>query len=91
MLAAIEQAVAAGVPVVWMGELPSRAIGLADAEVRDADVNARIESLRGAVTFVGSAEQIPAAISNAGSHTSVEPSRRGRNADLRTASARHQW
>ena len=73
MLAAIEQAVAAGVPVVWMGELPSRAIGLADAEIRDADVNARIESLRGAVTFVGSAEQIPAAISSAGVTPPLSP------------------
>lgn len=73
MLEAIEQAVAAGVPVVWMGELPSRAVGLADAEVRDAEVNARVATLQAAITLVASVEEIPAAISNAGVTPPLRP------------------
>ena len=46
LLAAVERAVAAGVPVVTIGALPTRAVGWADADRRDADVGERSARLR---------------------------------------------
>jgi len=73
MLQAIERAVEAGVPVVWLGDFPERADGLVDAEARDAMVTSLVESLRGSVVVVSSVEEIPAAISNAGVTPSLSP------------------
>jgi hypothetical protein len=66
MLEAIERAVEAGVPVIWAGDFPERADGLVDPQARDAMVSALVESLRSTVVVVSSADEIPAAISNAG-------------------------
>jgi hypothetical protein len=73
MLEAIERAVEAGVPVVWVGDFPERADGLVDAQARDAMVSVLVESLRSTVVVVSSAEEIPAAISNAGVTPSLSP------------------
>ena len=73
MLEAIERAVEAGVPVVWLGDFPERADGLVDAEARDALVNSLVESLRGTVVAVSSVEEIPAAIADAGVTPSLSP------------------
>ncbi|TFH26533.1 MAG: hypothetical protein E4H00_10500, partial [Myxococcales bacterium] len=86
MLEAIERAVEAGVPVIWMGEFPERAIGLVDAQARDAEVRSRVENLRSLVVLVSSVEEIPATISNAG----VTPSLRPADATGLQASVQHR-
>lgn len=73
MLRGIERAVDAGVPVIWIGEFPERAPGLVDAEARDAEVRARVESLRPRVQQVSSTDEIPLVISNAGVTPSLSP------------------
>jgi hypothetical protein len=73
MLDAIERALDAGVPVIWMGEFPERAIGLVDAQARDAEVRSRVESLRSMVVLVSAVEEIPTAISSAGVTPSLRP------------------
>jgi len=73
MLSGIERAATAGVPIIWVGELPERADGLRDAQARDAEVATLVERLRLLVTVVPSAEDIPEAIANAGVTPSVGP------------------
>jgi hypothetical protein len=73
MLQAIERAIEAGVPVVWVGDFPERADGLVDPEARDAMVSSLVESLRSTVAIATSVEEIPAAISNAGVTPSLSP------------------
>jgi hypothetical protein len=73
MLSGIERAAAAGVPVIWIGELPERADGLLDAQARDAEVATLVERLRLLVTVVPSVEDIPGAIANAGVTPSLGP------------------
>jgi hypothetical protein len=73
MLEAIERAAEAGVPVIWIGDFPERAIGLVDAQARDAEVRSRVENLRSTVSIVSSVEEIPTAISNAGVTPSLSP------------------
>jgi hypothetical protein len=73
MLEGIERAAAAGVPVIWVGELPERADGLLDAQARDAAVAALAERLRLLVTVVPSVEAIPGAIASAGVTPSIGP------------------
>lgn len=65
-LAAIQAAVDAGVAVVWLGDFPSRADGLVDAESRDARVDALVASLQSSVALVPNAGSIPSALSDAG-------------------------
>jgi hypothetical protein len=73
MLEAIERAVEAGVPVVWMGEFPARAIGLVDAQARDAEVRSRVENLRSVVALVSAVQYIPTAKASAGVTPSLSP------------------
>jgi len=73
MLEAIERALEAGVPVVWMGDFPERATGLFDAQARDDEVRSRVTNLRPTVRVVSSPEEIPTAISNAGVAPSLGP------------------
>ena len=73
MLSGIERAAAAGVPVIWIGELPERADGLLDAQARDAAVATLVERLRLLVTVVPSVEDIPGAIASAGVTPSLGP------------------
>jgi hypothetical protein len=73
MLEAIERALEAGVPVVWMGDFPERATGLFDAQARDDEVRSRVANLRSTVRLVSSPEEIPTAISNAGVTPSLGP------------------
>ena len=73
MLEAIERAADAGVAVVWIRDFPERAIGLVDAQARDAEVRSRVENLQSTVRIVSSVEEIPTAISNAGVTPSLSP------------------
>lgn len=73
MLAGIERAAEAGVPVIWFGDFPERADGLVDAEARDAEVETLVESLRAVVTVVSSVEDIPLAIAGEGVRPSLGP------------------
>jgi len=73
MLDAVEQAVEAGVAVIWLGEFPARAIGLVDAQARDEAVSSRVASLQSTVTIVSSVEEITAAISSAGVTPTLSP------------------
>jgi hypothetical protein len=73
MLRAIERAAEAGVPVVWIGDFPTRAAGLFDAQARDAEVSVLVESLRSTVRIVSSVDEIPAAIAAAGVTPSLGP------------------
>lgn len=63
--AGIQRAADAGVPIIWMGDFPERADGLADAEARDAEVAALVETLRPMVVEVTSVAEIPSAIADA--------------------------
>ena len=73
MLAGIERAAQAGVPVIWFGDFPERADGLVDAEARDAEVETLVESLRAVVRVVSSVEGIPLAIAGEGVRPSLGP------------------
>ena len=73
MLAGIERAAQAGVPVIWFGDFPERADGLVDAEARDAEVETLVESLRAVVRVVSSVEDIPLAIAGEGVRPSLGP------------------
>jgi hypothetical protein len=73
MLLGIERAAAAGVPVIWVGEFPERAYGLGDAQARDVEVAALVESLRPLVTVVASVEDIPGVIASSGVTPSLGP------------------
>ena len=73
MLSGIERAAAAGVPVIWIGELPERADGLVDAQARDTEVATLVERLRLLVTVVPTVEDIPGAIASAGVTPSIGP------------------
>jgi len=73
MLSGIERAAAAGVPVIWIGELPERADGLLDAQARDAAVATLVERLRVVIKVVPTLEDIPTAIANAGVTPSLGP------------------
>ncbi len=73
LLAGIERAADAGVPVVWIGELPERSDGLVDAQARDAEVEALVESLRSLVIMAPSVSDVPVAIANAGVTPSLSP------------------
>lgn len=66
VLAAIEAAANAGVAVLWLGEFPSRADGLVDAEARDEMVGQLAKSLQGKVLQTPGAAEIPSALSAAG-------------------------
>ncbi|MFW2388857.1 MAG: glycosyl hydrolase [Polyangiales bacterium] len=72
-LAGVQRAVDEGVTVIWLGEFPARADGLVDAEARDAALDALVETLRAAVVVVGSVEEIPAALADAGLRPSLSP------------------
>ncbi len=73
VLASIQNAAAAGVPVVWLGALPARADGLVNAETRDAEVTALAETLAGAVAQVADATEIPTALLAAGIAPALHP------------------
>ncbi len=73
VLAAIDAAAAAGVPVIWLGPFPSRADGLVDAQARDAAVTALVESLRSRVIEVASPREIATALIDAGVSPPLEP------------------
>ena len=73
MLHGIQRAAEAGVPVVWIGDFPERANGLVDAQARDAEVRAAVQSLRSVVTIVASIPEIPAAMASAGLRPSLSP------------------
>jgi hypothetical protein len=73
MLAGIQRAADAGVPVIWIGDFPERADGLVDAQARDAEVETLVESLRSVVVVAPSVADIPAVIANAGVTPSLSP------------------
>jgi hypothetical protein len=73
MLAAIQAAADAGVPVVWLGGFPSRANGLVDAATRDARVTTWVQSLESSVTTVEHASEIPGALVEAGVTPVLQP------------------
>jgi hypothetical protein len=73
MLAGIQRAANAGVPVIWIGDFPERAAGLVDAQARDAEVEALVKSLRSIVVLVPSVADIPTAIASAGVTASLSP------------------
>jgi hypothetical protein len=87
MLSGIERAAAAGVPVVWIGELPERADGLLDAQARDTEVATLVERLRLLVTVVPTVDAIPGAIATAGVTPSLGPVD---SAGLQLSAARRQ-
>jgi hypothetical protein len=66
VLAAIQGASDAEVPVVWLGDFPSRANGLADASARDAEVARWVESLKSSATVVDEASEVAQALLAAG-------------------------
>ncbi len=73
MLAGMERAAQAGVPVIWIGDFPQRADGLVDAQTRDVEVETLVENLRSTVSVVNSVEDIPGALANAGITPSLSP------------------
>lgn len=73
VLRALQDAVDAGVPVIWFGNFPSRADGLVDAEARDAMVATLVESLRGGVRVADSVARIPLEVLDAGVAPSLAP------------------
>jgi hypothetical protein len=66
VLAAIEAAANAGVAIIWLGEFPSRADGLVDAEGRDEQVRGLVERLQQSVLATPGAADIPSTLSTAG-------------------------
>ena len=73
VLVAIQSAADAGVPVIWLGDLPTRADGLVDAEARDAEVAALAGSLAGTVIQVEEAAEISSALLDAGVTPMLRP------------------
>ncbi len=73
VLQAVLDAADAGVAVIWMGDLPERADGLVDADSRDAMVAALLDRLQSDIRIVASADEIPAAIAEAGVLPSLSP------------------
>jgi len=73
LLAAIEAAVAGGVPVVWLGGFPSRAPGLVDRATRDASVLISVSALMASVDVAATETDVPVAISDAGVLPSIGP------------------
>jgi len=73
VLAAVDAAADAGVPVIWLGAFPSRADGLVDASARDAAVATLEESLRAKVSAVDSVEDVAPALASAGVGPALEP------------------
>jgi len=66
VLAAVERAADAGVPVAWTGPFPSRARGLSDAASRDRAVLAAVERLRSRVRRVEGPDDVPRELLGAG-------------------------
>jgi hypothetical protein len=62
MLEAVDEIASAGVPVVWLGDFPSRALGLSNAEARDAEVAALTTELGSKVHQVVSLSDVPATL-----------------------------
>ena len=73
VLEAVERAADAGVSVIWIGDFPVRATGLANAEARDAEVAVLVDSLQSKVTIVTTVAEIPAAIADAGVTPALSP------------------
>ena len=73
VLTAIEAAANAGVAIIWLGEFPSRADGLVDAETRDRLVGELVERLRGSVVKTSAPTEIPSALSTAGIRPLLRP------------------
>jgi hypothetical protein len=73
LLQAIQAAVAAGVPVVWLGDFPTRAPGLVDRATRDASVQSIVSDLMVSVDVVAEESDVPTAISDAGVLPSIGP------------------
>jgi hypothetical protein len=73
VLQAVQAAADAGVPVIWLGDFPSRADGLVDAAVRDAEVATWVERLQSSVTVVDVATEIAPTLLQAGVSPSLVP------------------
>ncbi len=70
---AARAAAEAGVPVIVLGELPSRALGLVDAAARDADVLAHASALSALAIEVAAAAEIAPALTTAGVNPALDP------------------
>jgi hypothetical protein len=86
LLEAVKRAGQAGVPVIWIGDLPKRAFGLADADARDAQVAALVAELADEVIRVSTMSEAAAAIREAG----VDPSLAPVGGGPRTMSVQHR-
>ncbi len=73
VLEAIERAIEAKVPVIWMGDFPERATGLVDAANRDATVGGIVARVRTAVSAIGSAVEVAAQLASRGVRPSLSP------------------
>ncbi len=73
VLAKVQATADAGVPVVWLGDFPTRADGLADAAARDAEVATWVQSLESSVIVVDQVSEIPSALLAAGLAPSLRP------------------
>jgi hypothetical protein len=73
VLAAVDDAADAGVPVIWLGAFPSRASGLVDASSRDGAVATLVERLPATVSMVETAEEVAPALASAGVSPALEP------------------
>lgn len=73
VLAAVQAAADAGVPVVWLGDFPGRADGLVNATTRDAEVTAWVERLEPSVTIVDEPTEVAAALLAAGIAPQLRP------------------
>jgi hypothetical protein len=74
LLEAVKRAGQAGVPVIWIGDLPTRAFGLADADARDARVAELVGELANdGVTQVSTMSEAATAIREAGIDPSLAP------------------
>jgi hypothetical protein len=85
-LAAVVQLLAAGVPVVVLGELPARARGLVDAAARDAQIAADAAAVRAAAQVVDEDDELAAALAAEG----VLPLLSVRSGDCTTVSTAHR-
>ncbi len=73
LMSSIEAIADAGIPVVVIGELPGRAVGLVDYQQRDAAVQSSVNRLKSKVVAVSGADVLGTALLDAGVEPSLVP------------------
>jgi hypothetical protein len=73
MMAALERIVDGGIPVVVLGQLPSRARGLHEHESRDAETRAQASLLAPRITSIASPDGVATAFASVGVRADIVP------------------